>query len=118
MFQGWEQVEKYQVIDLLHKLHGLFSKSECWTYYPPAVDAFGNEVQATDSAAVKWSLLGACDYLLASNYQEPLRSFVSCAARDFLNDISDDSLVHGKLDYEQEYSLIALGIEDLERVDV
>lgn len=112
MFHGWEKVDKQQVFLLLQDVRTLFSFPDKWIYWPMAIDGEGLEVDPKSDMACKWSLMGACELLLQS-YTYPLSEFISCAAREYLNDLSNDDLIHGRLSYEEELTLLDLAIHDL-----
>jgi hypothetical protein len=109
-FFGWNDIYPSQVLILLKRTRELFVRPERWIYFPFALDANGNEVIPTDAAAVQWALTGALDKFAQGS---PAPDFLSCAARDFLNDISGGQLVRGKLTYEDELILLDLAIEHL-----
>lgn len=117
MFYGWEKVERSQVLWLLIKVRLLFCIPTNWIFWPIAVDSNGNEIDPRNEYAVKWSLMGACD-LYSDKFEKPLSDFVSCATREYLNDLSEDDLIHGRLSYDEEFALINLAIDDLEKEDV
>lgn len=116
MFYGWEKVDKNDVANLLQGLKQLFISPDTWNYWPAAIDSLENEVSPLSADAMKWSLLGACELLCHQKYDEPMASFVSCATREYLNDISDEKLIHGGFNYEDEVALIDLGIEFIGKV--
>lgn len=113
MFYNWEKVEREQVLTVLRSLKALFSDPLNWIYWPTAVDSNDLPVEPTNDQAIKWSLMGATDMLSHLHYDKSIAQFIDCAAREYLNDISDDELIHGRLSYLEEISLIDLGIEDL-----
>lgn len=114
MFFGWESVERKQVLDLLIKVRGLFASPDSWLYWPLATDASDQEVSPISVQAMKWSLMGACE-MFTEHYPRPLSACVSCAAREYLNDLTSDDLIHGRLDYQKELDLLNLAIEELEK---
>lgn len=116
MFYDWEKVDKNQVMILLRELKELFASPRHWIYCPKAINISQIETSPLSSEAISWSLLGACDMLTAKHYEEPLASFVGCATRDYLNDLSDEKLIHGALGYEDEVALIDFAIEYLDKV--
>ena len=109
-FFGWNDIYPSQVLVILKQVRDLFSKPERWNYFPFAVNALENEVIPTDPAAVKWSLTGAIEKFATGS---PYPDYLACAARDFLNDISNGHFFRAKLSYEDEMILLDLGIEHL-----
>lgn len=114
MFFGWESVDRKQVLDLLIQVRELFASPNNWLFWPLATDTNDQEVDPLSDQATKWSLMGACDKL-TGNYSRPLAGCISCAAREYLNDLTSDDLIHGKLDYQKEIDLLNLAIEELEK---
>lgn len=113
MFHGWP-IEKSQCLKLLKQLLGLYENKDKWIYWPIAVDDNGIEVKPNNPKAVKYSLIGACE-LFTAEYKEPENEFIDCATREFLNDLSNDNLIHGKCDYDEEMDLIKMAIKELEK---
>lgn len=114
MFFGWEHVERSQVLNLLIQVRDLFTTPAKWLFWPLAANANDKEVDPLSDQATKWSLMGACDKF-TSVYSSPLAGCVSCATREYLNDLTSDDLIHGKLDYQKEIDLLNLAIEELEK---
>lgn len=113
MFYGWESVQKEQVQLLLSQLIELFSSPDNWIFWPIATNADGFEVEPTSKDAVKWSLMGACEFFTSQHYPEPMSGIISSATREYLNDLSGDDLIHGLLSYEKEMSLLLEAVKDL-----
>lgn len=115
MFYGWEQVTKEQVLNLLLSLRDLFQDESRWINWPLAANALGQEVIPTDPHATAWCLPGATEKLVTEMYLYPLSTFIDCAGREFLNDLSEELLIKGTMDYRQEFALICQGIEELNK---
>lgn len=114
MFFGWESVDRKHVLDLLLQVRELFASPDNWLFWPLATNANDQEVDPLSDQATKWSLMGACDKF-TSSYSGPLAGCISCAAREYLNDLTSDDLIHGKLDYSKELEVLLLAIEELEK---
>lgn len=116
MFYDWKEVEEAHVLHLLIQLQELFSNQENWIYWPKAQDTNGLEVRPTDSKAVKFCLMGACEHFCEKDHAKPLADYIDCATREFLNDLSSNNeLLHGKCDYAEEMALISIAIEELSK---
>lgn len=113
MFMQWEYVEKTQVLKLLVQLRDFYADENNWIFWPLATDGYGVEVKPTDPKASKWALMGACDLLLDRDYVQPLADCINCATREYLNELSNDDLLHGKCQWKDEFALINKGIEEL-----
>jgi hypothetical protein len=112
MFLGWENVSAEQVLKHLKELRGFFGDSSAWIYWPMAIDPIGLEVEYNSNKACKWSFIGASQLISEKNYQKPMCDFVDCATREFLRGLYTKSFPET---YEEEYSIICLAIEKLER---
>jgi len=117
MFYGWDTVEKEQSLALLKKLEALFSDSEKWIYWPIATTSDDIEVAPTDPKATKFSLMGACELFTKQDYESPQSEFVDCATREYLNSLSNDDILHGKTNYDDEMLLIKMAIGELSKDD-
>lgn len=115
MFLDWKDIEKEQVLLLLKEVHGLFSNQANWIDWPIAVDSRSLEVSPDSDKAARWSLMGATEKFAGLRYPKPFCDFLAVASREFLNDLSDDKLIRGEFSYEDEVSIIELGIEELEK---
>lgn len=118
MFCDWEQVTKDQVLNLLLLLRDFFIDRGVWITWPLAENQKGYEVDPASPEAVRWCLSGASEKITKALYQAPLSGFIDCATKDFLNELSDESLIKGSLSYEDEFALICLAINELEKKDV
>jgi hypothetical protein len=114
VFHGWQYVEQEQVLWLLRELKDFFADPSKWVYHPQAVDQFGLETNPIALAASKWSLMGAGQKLAEEKYGAELARYIDCAAREYLNDLVDGKLIKG-MTYDDEYALLCLGLEQLER---
>jgi hypothetical protein len=115
MFNDWRDVSKEQVLDLLKELKSLFADKNKWIDFPEAVDEHGTEVDPLDEKAVAFSLMGASFKIACSKYETPLANFVDCATRELLADLAGEGTIGKLLPYEEEYSLICLGLEILSK---
>lgn len=118
MFLGWEQVTREQVLKNLHSLRELFSIETNWITWPLAENLSGVEADPSSPEAIRWCLAGASEKLTKQSYPAPLSDFIDCATRDYLNDLSDENLIKGNLTYQDEFALICLAIDDLEKENV
>jgi hypothetical protein len=115
MFYDWRYVERVQVLELLKQVRDLFTDPNKWVDWPIAVNAFGQEVSPCDvQTCVMWSLMGAIDMFSSHTHPKPLNGFVASAARDYLDDLSDNKLFKEMLSYDDEFALICLAVEELE----
>ncbi len=113
MFLNWEYVEPSFVLRLLQQLQQFFIDPKCWLYWPLAEDGYGHEISPFNPKAMKFCLQGACDYLCAQEYVQPLADCINCATREYLDELSGSDLIHGKCDYETEMALITMAISEL-----
>jgi hypothetical protein len=111
MFNDWRDVSKEQVLEVLAGLKELFADQKKWIEWPEAVDEHGTEVDPLDEKAVAFSLMGASFKLAASKHKTPLANFIDCATRNFLADLSGESSTVIMLSYQEEYTLICMGLE-------
>lgn len=112
MFYNWKDVKEADVIFILEKVKDFFADPSKWIYWPIAIDGTGLEVDPLSPKAIKFSLMGALTKFASEKYSLPLGNYIDCAAREFLDDLSDNLLIKG-LSYEDEYALICLGHEFL-----
>lgn len=115
MFQGWEKVDKAQVLSLLKQLEELFKEKEKWIDWPLSEDEKGIDIKPDDPKAAKFNLMGASELFTSKEYEKPLCDFIDCATREYLNELSGEDLIHGRLDYEHEMLLLRMAIEELEK---
>lgn len=113
MFLNWEYVEVAHIINLLQQLQQFYIDPNRWCDWPLASDDKGIALSPLDPKATKFCLQGACDYLCAQEYVQPLADCVNCATREYLDELSGSDLIHGKCDYETEMELIAMAISEL-----
>jgi len=118
MFYDWRDVEKAQVLNLLKQVRELFLDQANWVGWPIAIDRFDKEVSPHSIEARRFSLMGACEKFSALVHSAPLCDFVSCATKDYLDDLSNNKLFKEELSYTDEFALISLAIEELEREEV
>lgn len=117
MFYSWRDVEKEHVIYVLEKVKKLFSDQSNWIDWPVAINAAETNIDPCSPDAKKWNLMGALVKFGVEKYSQPLADYIDCATREFLNDLSDESLIKGNLNYEDEYALICLGLEYISKED-
>lgn len=111
-FYNWKFVDTYHVIVLLEQLKELYSDPSKWIASPMAINSQLKPVEINSPEAVAWSSLGACDKIANEHYPS-IANYVSCAAREFLDDLSDNRLFKRKLSYKEEYDLICNGLNFL-----
>ena len=114
MFQGWRDVEQEQVLHVLKKLKELFADKDKWIDWPLAEDETGLEVKPDNPKAVKFCLMGASELFTKQQYEKPLCDYIECAVRDYLNELTNNDLILGKLDYDGEMLALNMGIEELD----
>ncbi len=110
-FQDWLFVEKEDIIQLLNQILA-HSIKENWIDFPNAVDNCGLIVPFNSERAVKYSLTGLSEKLSEEFFQDRGR-YVDVAAREYLNELSDEKLIHNLLSYEEEIELIKTALEIL-----
>lgn len=118
MFLGWEQVTREQVITNLRSLKDLFSIESNWITWPEAENASGKETNPSSPDAVRWCLSGASEKITRLSFPIPLCDFIDCATREYINDLSDETFIKGILSYQDEFALICLALDELEKENV